>query len=413
MPLLLSDLTDDVLRKLVLEYAPVPFALKATCQAMRRAAPERTETPIQRVVVSLALIRWARAMGMGWKGTEVMTAAAAAGDLSVVVYAGEMHAPRDQTAVYAACRHGHLDVVDWLVGSGCPWKEKNEDENLYVGGKACEAAAKGGHLHVLQFLRSQHMNATWNYNTPQRAAERGHLQVLQWAMENHCPVNQAAYAGAATYGHIHILEYLQSMHAPYAWLAANEAAREGHVHVLKWFAESETFYMLMQQDLLKSAARENQIKVLEWVCSQPDDRFDDRFYEGFGLTVKVMAAAAEGGHVEAMQWLRDRGTDWNTDVSNAAAREGKLEALKWLVDKGCPFDPDAAIKACFDCFAFLEDEYNNGFDVFKWIIEKFAPLTGWRYYEDAYTTCCTEMMGWLEERYPKECQEYRESYLTD
>ena len=410
MPLLLSDLTDDVLRKLVLEYAPVPFALKATCKAMRRAAPERTETPIQRVVVSLALISWARAMGMGWKGNKVMKAAAAAGDLSVVVYACEMHAPRDQTVVYAACRHGHLDVVDWLVGSGCPWKEKNEDDQLHVGCMACAAAAKGGHLHVLQFLRSGQMNAKWNWKTPMKAAERGHLEVLRWAMENHCPVDPYTYHGAATYGHVHILEYLHTTHAPYASFAANAAAREGHVHVLKWFAEWENFYMLMQQDLLKSAARENQIKVLEWVCSQPDDRFEDRFYEDFGLTADVMASAAEGGHVEAMQWLRDRGSDWNTHVSDAAAREGKLEALKWLADKGCPLDAKTAIEACFD------GEYvscNTTFEVCVWLIETYEPQTGWRYYEDAYEYNYSEMMGWLEERYPKECEEHRECYWTD
>lgn len=404
MPLLLSDLTDDVLRKLVLEYAPVPFALKATCKAMRRAAPERTDTPIQRVVVSLALISWARAMGMGWKGKKVMKAAAAAGDLSVVVYAGEMHAPQDQTAVYAACKNGHLDVVDWLVGSGCPWKEQNEGDQPHVGGKACSSAAKGGHLHVLQFLRSQHVNAKWNGKTPMKAAERGHLEVLRWAIENRCPVDAYTYHGAAMYGHIHILEYLHTTHAPYDAFAANAAAGQGHVHVLEWFKEHG--YILWQDRILQHAARENQIKVLEWACSQPSTRF----YCATGLTADVMAAAAGGGHVEAMQWLRDRGTDWNTHVSDAAAREGKLEALKWLADKGCPLDAHAAIEACFD------GEYvswNNTFEVCVWLIETYAPQTGWRYYEDAYEYNYSEMMGWLEERYPKECQEYRGSYLTD
>jgi len=402
MPLLLSDLSDDVLRKLVLEYAPIPFALKATCKAMRRSAPERTETPIQRVVVSLALISWARAMGMGWKGVKVMQAAAAAGDLSVIVYAGELHAPRDQTAVYAACKHGHLDVVDWLVGSGCPWKERNEEDQPHVGGKACASAAKGGHLHVLQFLRSQHVNAKWNRKTPMKAAEHGHLEVLRWAIENHCPVDSYTYHHAAMYGHIHILEYLNTTYAPYDAFAANAAAQEGHVHVLEWFLEHG--YILWQDRILQHAARENQIKVLEWACSHPTTMFQ----RAFGLTADIMESAAEGGHVEAIQWLRDRGTDWNTDVSNVAAREGNLEALKWLVDKGCPLDPGDAIEAC--CCGMM-DSWNDTFDVFKWIIEKFAPLTGWRYYENAETACCTKMIDWLEERYPKECAEYRESYF--
>lgn len=392
MSLLLSDLTDDVLRKLVLEYAPVPFALKVTCKAMRRAAPERTETPIQRVVVSLKLISWARAMGMGWKGEKVMQAAAAAGDLSAVVYACEMHAPRDQEAFYAACRHGHLDVLDWLFSSGCPWKEKNENDDPLSGGKACSAAAKGGHLHVLRFLRSsRQMNAKWTTNTPRCAAERGHLEVLRWAIENRCPVDDRTYHGAAMYGHVHILEYLHTTHATYDAFAACAAAGQGHVHVLEWF--NEHGYILWQDRILQRAARENQIKVLEWACSQPSTRF----YRATGLTADIMAEAAKGGHVEAMQWLRDHGTDWNTYVSDAAAREGKLEALRWLVDKGCPLDPDAAINAC------CEDEYNETLEAFVWLVETYAPLTGWRYLEP---TCNIKIIEWLGERYPKEVKEY-------
>ena len=404
MSLLLSDLSDDVLRKLVLEYAHIPFALKATCKAMRRAAPERTKTPIQRVVVSLALISWARAMGMTWMGKKVMTAAAAAGDLSVVVYAGEMHAPQDETAVYAACRHGHLDVVDWLVGSGCPWQEKNEHDQPHVGGKACQAAAKGGHLHVLQFLRSQHMNAKWNRNTPMGAAEHGHLEVLRWAIENHCPVDAYTYHDAAMYGHVHILEYLHTTHVPYDAFAANMAAAQGHLHVLEWFEEHG--YVLWQDRILKHAARENQIKVLEWACSQPSTRFA----RATGLTADIMAVAAEGGHVEAMQWLRDRGTDWSAFVSETAAREGKLEALKWLADKGCPFDANAAIEACF---YGEKDSWNDTFEACVWLIETYTPQTGWRFYEEAYMCGCNKMVAWLEERYPKESEEYRASYRAD
>jgi len=404
MPLLLSDLSDDVLRKLVLEYAPTPLALKATCKAMRRAAPERTDTPIQRVVVSLELISWARAMGMGWKGKKVMKAAAAAGDLSVVVYAGEMHAPQDQTVVYAACKHGHLDVVDWLVGSGCPWQEKNEEDAPHVGGKACASAAKGGHLHVLQFLRSQHVNAKWNCKTPMKAAEHGHLEVLRWAIENFCPVDAYTYHHAAMYGHIHILEYLNTTYAPYDAFAANAAAQEGHVHVLEWFLEHG--YILWQDRILQHAARENQIKVLEWACSRPTTKFQ----RAFGLTVDTMESAAEGGHVEAMQWLRDRGIDWNANVSDVAAREGKLEALKWLVDNGCPLDADEAIAACF----YGEHaSCNDTFEACVWLIETYAPQSGWRYYEDAYVSCFTKMVDWLEGRYPKECEEYRASYRAD
>ena len=119
-------------------------------------------------------------------------------------------------------------------------------------------------------------------------------------------------------------------------------------------------------------------------------------------TADVMAAAAEGGYVEAMQWLRDRGTDWNVHVPNAAAHEGNLEALKWLADKGCPLDLEGAITAC--CLGEKES-WNNTFEACVWLIETYAPETGWHYFETACECGCRDVIEWLEERYPKECHE--------
>ena len=42
-----------------------------------------------------------------------------------------------------AAAYGRLDMVQYLLAQGCEW-----------GAETCEGAAKGGHLEVLQFLRS-------------------------------------------------------------------------------------------------------------------------------------------------------------------------------------------------------------------------------------------------------------------
>ena len=291
---------------------------------------------------------------MGWQGKRVMKAAAAAGDLSVVVYAGEMHAPQDETAVYAACRHGHLT---WSTGSwaAAVHGRKNEhDPGQSVRGRG------GGHL-VLQFLRSQHMNAKWNRNTPMRAAEHGHLEVLRWAMEHHCPVDPYTYHAAAMFGHVHILEYLNTTPAPYDAFAANAAAGQGHVHVLEWFKEHG--YILWQDRYCSTrrgepdqGPRVGVLPTLDEVSTRDWAHAD------------IMAEAAGGGHVEPMQWLRDRGTDWDTYVPNAAAHEGNSRR-SWLADKGCPLDLEDAITACF---LGEKDSWNNTFEASVWLIETYA-----------------------------------------
>ena len=52
----------------------------------------------------------------------------------------------------------------------------------------CAAAASGGHLEVLQWARGH--GCPWDILTCTYAAEGGHFEVLKWARERNCPWNQ-------------------------------------------------------------------------------------------------------------------------------------------------------------------------------------------------------------------------------
>src|SRR5690606_3822841 len=96
---------------------------------------------------------------------------------------------------------------------------------LRDGKDACEAAARGGHLAVLQWLREQ--KCRWSTSTCESAAESGHLAVLQWAHERGCPLGDAA-AYAARGGHLHVLQWLRSQGCEWdSWVTLG-AARAGH-----------------------------------------------------------------------------------------------------------------------------------------------------------------------------------------
>ena len=53
--------------------------------------------------------------------------------------------------------------------------------------ETCSNAAKGGHLDVLKWLRSQDPPCPWNKETCRYAALSGHLDVLKWLIDNGCP----------------------------------------------------------------------------------------------------------------------------------------------------------------------------------------------------------------------------------
>ena len=69
-----------------------------------------------------------------------------------------------------------MEVLKWLRSEGCPWDK-------YV----CRGAARGGHLEILKWLRSQDPPCPWHKIVCDIAAVRNHLDVLQWAIDNGCP----------------------------------------------------------------------------------------------------------------------------------------------------------------------------------------------------------------------------------
>ena len=71
----------------------------------------------------------------------------------------------------------------------------------------CSGAARGGHLHVLQWARSQDPPCPWDVKTCYRAAEGGHLQVLQWlrSQDPPCPWDEDTCYAAAIGRHLHVL----------------------------------------------------------------------------------------------------------------------------------------------------------------------------------------------------------------
>ena len=51
---------------------------------------------------------------------------------------------------------------------------------------ACAEAAVGGHLEVLQWLRSR-AECPWNVRTLQEAVRYNHVEIFKWAHINNCP----------------------------------------------------------------------------------------------------------------------------------------------------------------------------------------------------------------------------------
>jgi hypothetical protein len=85
--------------------------------------------------------------------------------------------------------------------------------------------------------------------------------------------------------------------------------------------------------ILRIAASSGHIKVITWVKQQPGVVYDYR----------IMAIAAEKGHIAMCEYLHAEQCPWNESVYYTAARSGHVGTVRWLQEHGCPRD---ATKVC-------------------------------------------------------------------
>ena len=100
--------------------------------------------------------------------------AAAGGHLEVLQWLHSTGCPFDTVTCAAAAAGGHLKVLKWLHSTGCPW----DSETSYC-------AAAGGYLEVLKWLHNT--RCLWDEDTCFAAAEGGHLEALKWLHNTGCP----------------------------------------------------------------------------------------------------------------------------------------------------------------------------------------------------------------------------------
>jgi hypothetical protein len=189
-----------------------------------------------------------------------------------------------------------VELVDWALGEGMEWTDA-----------VCYKAAQGGHLAVLQWLRSQDPPCPWSALACSCAAGSGHLEVLQWlrSQDSPCPWSSSACDHASRSGHLAVLQWLRSQDPPCPWSssACYLAAQNGHLAVLQW---------LRSQD-----------PPCPW-------------------SELACAYAAGSGHLEVLQWLRsqDPPCPWSYLACYSAVRDGQLAVLQWLrsQDPPCPWD---------------------------------------------------------------------------
>ena len=132
------------------------------------------------------------------------------------------------------------------------------------------------------------------------------------------------------------------------------AASQGSVEILRWLVEEKGWELYY--DISWWAGMCGSVEILEFLN-----------LTGYKFDGWVCSGAANGGHLEALKYLRglDPPCPWNSLTFSWAAEGGHLEILKWArsQDPPCPWDWETCMKAA----------YKGHLDVLKWLRSQDPP----------------------------------------
>ncbi|KAL6069074.1 Ankyrin repeat domain containing protein [Balamuthia mandrillaris] len=270
-----------------------------------------------------------------------------------------------------AAATGRLDVLHALTPSHQPWYQLEPPR--YTA--ATKEAAKGGHLHVLQWLfqRAQSWQRTgFVKDTCHAAAIAGHTHILKWVAHTpllHGPgdaLSGQIVEAAALGGQLETLKWMKEeidkeaakeetgreQLEYYTECVFRAAAAGGHLHLLRWVVTELGFAPKGDPYIYYRAASGGRLDVLQWLHDDLGIHYDGSKYACY--------QAATAGHLDALRWLLVRGGKLDETLSAFAAKAGHLRVLQWLFEQGCPWNDSA-----------VGDVVGRGHtDVLRWLYQR-------------------------------------------
>jgi hypothetical protein len=131
-----------------------------------------------------------------------------------------------------------------------------------------------------------------------------------------------------------------------------------------------------QQQLKVLSAKGGQLYLLQW------------FSKGKPLDAKVSEAAAEGGNIATLEWLKQQGCLWFARICAAAAKGGHKHVLMWALEKGCKLDAKC-------CAASAEGGH---LEVLQWLRICGCPWDVWEVQRAAIRGGNLGVLQWLEKQ---------------
>ncbi|KAG5176164.1 hypothetical protein JKP88DRAFT_249715 [Tribonema minus] len=226
-------------------------------------------------------------------------------------------------------------------------------------GEVAIAAARGGRVHVLQWLHELVPFSTQTtHSLLKSAASSGQIDALDWIIAGHDwrGGGAAACAAAAAAGRFSALVHLRRHGSAWDHDAFEEAAAHGQTDMMDFLVSEDA--PLSVDDAYRRAAQCGQRESLEWleVAFDGETPWDEN----------VFSCAAISGSVELLRCLHAERCPWDDHASCVAAIDGHIEMMDWLHTVNAPM----ALDACDVAYTFKQ------FEAFEWAYSHGLPVSG-------------------------------------
>ena len=144
-----------------------------------------------------------------------------------------MNIKKEIVTLYASIG-GHLHILEWLKTQGFIADLQKRDNDLLFD-RFCTYTALKGKLNSLQWLRNN--GFPWDEMVCKVAAQYGQFHVLKWAREHGCPWDDKTCDFAASSGHLHILKWAREHGCPWSVVTYRSAVKNHHLPVVVWAME--------------------------------------------------------------------------------------------------------------------------------------------------------------------------------
>jgi hypothetical protein len=229
-----------------------------------------------------------------------------------------------------------LESFEWALANGLTFHKTRHRHRTLAH------AVEAGNLDVIKRVMDVFREANPDFRLPNkewsafryRAWLNDQVEVMEWVVTNGTfDKDSAAFLSQDNMLRMHV--------------------DNGHLPMLKWWFEKygASDIIMSKRQFTKAAAAQGELEVLKWLVEK-----------GFKFSADCLAAAAQGGALECIEYLRQIGCPWSNTVAkidmtvttpwwtNIPAAKCYVPILRYLMETGCPWDAPYVLKQLDDIF---------------------------------------------------------------